>query len=83
MVSYIGMAPVVGAFTDPPSRRAFLVRIDSVWAASASRHPLVNQVWQVYVLICVLHSASVAFMPTFEAKTPNALPDEGDYTCAL
>jgi hypothetical protein len=40
----------------------------------------VTQIWQVYVLIFVLQSASAAFTPTFQATIPDVLPDEHDYT---
>jgi MFS family permease len=45
--------------------------------------PFVTQVWQVYVLIFVLQSASAAFTPTFQATIPDVLPEERDYTAAL
>ena len=45
--------------------------------------PFVSQVWQVYVLIFVLQSASAAFTPTFQATIPDVLPEEQDYTRAL
>lgn len=83
MVAYIGVAPVVGAFADRLPRRAFLVSMDVVRATVAICLPFVDQVWEVYVLIFVLQSASAAFTPTFQATIPDVLPDEGDYTRAL
>lgn len=83
MVAYIGVAPVVGAFADRLPRRAFLVAMDVVRATVAICLPFVDQVWEVYVLIFVLQSASAAFTPTFQATIPDVLPDEGDYTRAL
>ena len=83
MVAYIGVAPVVGAFADRLPRRAFLVAMDLVRASVAICLPFVDQVWQIYVLIFVLQSASAAFTPTFQATIPDVLPDEGDYTRAL
>lgn len=83
MVAYIGVAPVVGAFADRLPRRAFLVAMDVVRAGVALCLPFVDQVWQVYVLIFALQSASAAFTPTFQATIPDVLPDEGDYTRAL
>ncbi len=83
MVAYIGFAPVVGAFADRLPRRAFLVSMDVVRAAIAMMLPFVDQIWQVYVLIFVLQSASAAFTPTFQATIPDVLPDEADYTRAL
>lgn len=83
MIAYIGVAPVVGAFADRLPRRTFLVAMDLVRAAVALSLPFVDQVWQIYLLIFVLQSASAAFTPTFQATIPDVLPDEGDYTRAL
>jgi H+ antiporter protein len=83
MGAYIGVAPIVGAFADRLPRRAFLVTMDLVRAAVALCLPFVDQVWQVYLLIFVLQSASAAFTPTFQATIPDVLPEERDYTRAL
>src|SRR4051812_42363920 len=77
------VAPVVGGFADRLPRRAFLVAMDLVRAGIALLLPFVDQVWQVYVLIFVLQSASAAFTPTFQATIPDVLPEERDYTRAL
>src|SRR5258706_14211068 len=45
--------------------------------------PFGDQVWQVYLLILVLQSASAAFTPTFQATIPDVLRDENEYTRAL
>lgn len=83
MVAYIGVGPVVNAFVDRLPRRAFLVSMDLVRAAVALLLPFVDQIWQVYLLIFVLQSASAAFTPTFQATIPDILPDEKCYTRAL
>jgi MFS family permease len=83
MVAYIGVAPVAGAFASRVPRRALLVSMDAIRAGVALCLPFVDQVWQVYVLIFVLQSASAAFTPTFQATIPDVLPDERDYTRAL
>src|SRR5215213_6953979 len=83
MVAYIGVAPIVGAFADRLPRRAFLVSMDLVRAAIALLLPFVDQVWQIYMLIFLLQSASAAFTPTFQATIPDVLPEEKDYTRAL
>ena len=83
MVAYVLVAPVAQAFTAHLPRRAFLVVTDLVRAAIALTLPFVDQVWQVYVLIFVLQSASAAFTPTFQATIPDILPDERDYSRAL
>ena len=83
MIAYVGIAPIAGAFAEVLPRRALLVALDLVRAAVALCLPFVTEVWQVYVLIFVLQSASAAFTPTFQATIPEVLPDEKDYTRAL
>jgi H+ antiporter protein len=83
MVAYVGIAPIAGAFADRVPRRALLVALDLVRAAVALALPFVTEVWQVYVLIFLLQSASAAFTPTFQATIPDVLPEEARYTRAL
>ncbi len=83
MVAYIGVAPVVGAYANRLPRRAFLVAMDLIRLVVALALPFVDQVWQVYVLIFGLQSASAGFTPTFQATIPDILPDEQEYTRAL
>ncbi|HEV7340739.1 MAG: MFS transporter [Sphingopyxis sp.] len=83
MAAYIGIAPIAGAFADRVPRRALLVTLDLVRAAVAICLPFVSEIWQIYLLIFVLQSASAAFTPTFQATIPDVLPDERDYTRAL
>lgn len=83
MIAYIGVGPVVNAFVDRLPRRAFLVSMDLVRASVAILLPFVTHIWQVYVLIFLLQSASAAFTPTFQAAIPDILPDEARYTRAL
>src|SRR5713226_4472863 len=83
MISYVGVAPVVGGFANFLPRRAFLISMDIVRAAVALALPFVDQVWQVYLLIFILQSASAAFTPTFQATIPDVLPGEAQYTRAL
>lgn len=83
MVAYVGIAPIAGAFADRVPRRAMLVSLDLLRAAVAMALPFVTEVWQVYVLIFLLQSASAAFTPTFQATIPDVLPEEDRYTRAL
>jgi MFS family permease len=83
MVAYIGIAPIAGAFANRVPRRALLVTLDVVRAAVALVLPFVTEVWQIYVLIFLLQSASAAFTPTFQATIPDVLPNETEYTRAL
>ena len=83
MAAYIGVAPVAAAFAERLPRRTMLVALDLVRAGVALSLPFVNEIWQIYVLIFVLQSASAGFTPTFQATIPDVLPDEADYTKAL
>jgi MFS family permease len=83
MLAYVGIAPIAAAFAERLPRRAVLVGLDLVRAAVALALPFVSEVWQIYVLIFVLQSASAAFTPTFQATIPDVLPEEKDYTRAL
>ncbi|GAA4053501.1 MFS transporter [Nonomuraea soli] len=83
MIAYVVVAPVASAFADRIPRRALMVTMDVSRATVALALPFVSEVWQVYVLIFVLQSASAAFTPAFQATIPDVLPDERDYTQAL
>ncbi|MEV1021126.1 MFS transporter [Streptomyces sp. NPDC050264] len=83
MTAYVAVAPAVAAIAHRLPRRALLVGADLVRAGVASALPFVDQVWQVYVLVFLLQSASAAFTPTFQALIPDVLPDERAYTRAL
>jgi H+ antiporter protein len=83
MIAYVGVAPIAGAFADRLPRRLFLVAMDVVRAGIALSLPFVDQIWQIYLLIFLLQSASAAFTPTFQATIPDVLPEERDYTKAL
>ena len=83
MIAYVGIAPIAGSLAGYVPRRPFLVAMDLVRASVAIALPFVTEVWQIYVLIFLLQSASAAFTPTFQATIPDVLPDERDYTRAL
>ena len=83
MLAYIGIAPIASAFAERLPRRAVLVSLDLVRAGVALALPFVTQIWQIYVLIFILQSASAAFTPTFQATIPDVLPNEREYTKAL
>ncbi|MCI3270559.1 MFS transporter [Streptomyces cylindrosporus] len=83
MVAYVVIAPAVGAVAGRLPRRALMVAADLTRAGVALFLPFVDQVWQVYVLVFLLQSASAAFTPTFQAVLPDVLPKERDYTQAL
>lgn len=83
MVAYIGVAPIAAAFAERLPRRAMLVALDMVRAGVALSLPFITEVWQIYILIFLLQSASAGFTPTFQATIPDVLPQEAEYTKAL
>lgn len=83
MAAYIGVAPIASAFAERLPRKVVLVALDLIRAAVALMLPFVTQIWQIYILIFVLQSASAAFTPTFQATIPDVLPGEDEYTRAL
>ncbi|MFC3454832.1 MFS transporter [Amycolatopsis speibonae] len=83
MITYVTVAPLAGAYADRIPRRFFLVTLDVIRALVVLVLPFVDQIWQIYVLIVVLQTASASFTPTFQAVLPDILPDERDYTKAL
>lgn len=83
MVVYVTVAPIVGAYAHRFPRRAFLTSLHIVRAAIVLALPFVDQIWQIYVLIAILQTASAAYTPTYQAVIPDILPDERDYTRAL
>lgn len=83
MLVYVTVAPMVAAYADRLPRRPFLVALNAIRAAVVLALPFIDQVWQIYVLIAVLQTASAAFTPTYQAIIPDILPDEREYTRAL
>ncbi|MEM9491457.1 MAG: MFS transporter, partial [Myxococcota bacterium] len=83
MVAYVGLAPIANAVSEFLPRRATMVALDVIRAAIVAFLPFVDQVWQIYLLIFLLQSASAAFTPAFQATIPDLVPDEAEYTQAL
>lgn len=83
MVAYVFVAPLMAALVESLPRKTVLVGADLVRAAIALSLPFIDQMWQIYVLVFILQSASATFTPAFQALTPVVLPEEKDYTKAL
>jgi MFS family permease len=83
MTVYVLLAPLSGALVPPALRKPVLIALDLVRAAAALMLPFVTEIWQVYVLIALLQSASACFTPLFQSLIPEILPEERDYTRAL
>lgn len=83
MVVYVVLAPVSGAMVPPALRKPVLIALDLIRAVAALTLPFVTEIWQVYVLIALLQSASACFTPLFQSLIPEILKEERDYTRAL
>lgn len=83
MLAYVFVAPLMAALVERLPKKAVLVGADLVRAGIALMLPMVDQAWQIYVLVFVLQSASATFTPAFQALIPVVLPDERHYTRAL
>lgn len=83
MLAYVFVAPLMAALVERLPKKAVLVGADLVRAGIALTLPVVDQTWQIYVLVFVLQSASATFTPAFQALIPVVLPDERHYTRAL
>lgn len=83
MLAYVGVAPVVAALVERFPKKAVLVGADVTRAAAALSLPFLTEIWQIYVLVFVLQSASATFTPAFQSLIPAILPDERSYTKAL
>lgn len=83
MLAYVFVAPVATAAVAWLPRRAVMVGADVLRLLVALALPFVGEIWQVYLLVFLLQSASATFTPTFQSVIPDVLTDEGDFTAAL
>ncbi len=83
MVAYVGVAPLVAALVDRLPKKAVLIGADGVRLAIAVLLPFVTEIWQIYLLVFILQSASATFTPAFQSLIPSVLPEARDYTRAL
>ncbi len=83
MVAYVGVAPVIAAVVNRLPAKAVLVGADLIRLGIAVSLPFLTDVWQIYLLVFVLQSASATFTPAFQSLIPLVLPDERQYTKAL
>jgi len=83
MIAYVCIAPFVGGIAHRLPRRSLLIALDVLRAVLVCCLPWIEAIWQIYILIFLLNSASAAFTPLFQACIPDILKDEKDYTQAL
>ncbi|MDP9988359.1 MFS transporter [Arthrobacter sp. KFRI-F3372] len=83
MLAYVGLAPVINALVARWPKKRVLIGADLIRAGMALCLPFITDVWQIYVVIFLLQSASATFTPAFQSLIPTILTDERDYTRAL
>ena len=83
MVAYVGVAPIIAALVNRLPKKAVLIGADLIRLGVALILPFITDVWQIYLLVFILQSASATFTPAFQSLIPVVLPDERDYTKAL
>lgn len=83
MIAYVFVAPFASAKLSAVPRKTILVSADVVRIATMALLPFVTSLWQIYVLVFILQSASAVFTPAFQALVPEVVPDKEDYTYAL
>ena len=83
MLAYVGLAPVINALVARWPKKRVLIGADLIRAAMALALPFITDVWQIYIVIFLLQSASATFTPAFQSLIPTILTQEKDYTRAL
>jgi MFS family permease len=79
----VGLSSFITAALERFPRRRVLIGLELTRGAVMLAFPFVTEIWQIYLLIVLLHSASAGLVPSLRATIPDILPDERDYTRAL
>lgn len=83
MIAYVGLSPVIAAFAHRFNRRRLLIILDLIRGAVLLSLPFITEIWQVVLLMLIVHACAAGFTPAYQATLPEVLPDERDYTQAL
>jgi MFS family permease len=83
MLAYVFFAPVIGGLAHRLPHKPLLVTMDLCRALLVVALPLVNSIWQIYLLIFLINLMSAGFKPVFQAIIPSILHNEAQYTRAL
>lgn len=79
----VGFSSFITATLERFPRRRVLVGLELMRGAVMLTFPFVTEIWQIYLLIVLLHTASAGLVPSLRATIADILPDERDYTQAL
>jgi MFS family permease len=83
MAAYVVAAPVSVALTDRLPRKALLIALDLIRAASLGLLPFVSGVAAIYALVFVFALASATFTLVYLSVVPYLLGDQTDYARSL
>lgn len=83
MIAYIGIAPIVGGYSQYIPRQRFLISLNLTRGAMVLALPFVSSIEQIYLLIFLINACSAAYTPIFQATIPDIIPEEKTYTEAL
>ncbi|MGV9479386.1 MFS transporter [Gordonia aichiensis] len=83
MIAYVVMAPVMRTLLAGVPTVRVLVGADLVRVGMACCLPVVGHVWQIYLLVFALQTASATFTPTFSATVARVVDDQDDYSSAI
>jgi len=83
MLTYILLSPVFAQLAKGLAKRQSLVLLDLIRAGFILFIPFVTQIWQVYVLMFVIHACSAWFTPQFQSLLAEVSDDEDEYLKAL
>ncbi len=79
----VGLSSFITAALERFPRGRVLIGLELTRASVMLAFPFVTEIWQIYLLIVLLHSASAGLIPSLRAAIPDILPNERDYTRAL
>lgn len=83
MATNVLVPPLASIYAAGLSSRTWLVGMTLAMAVIVAVLPLVNEVWQIYVLVVVFQAASAASYTAYLAISADMLPDKHRYTRAV
>lgn len=83
MAVYVFLSPVMAAKAQRLPRRRWLVTLDLLRGGLVLLLPLVTEVWQIYVIVVLVHLCSAGFTPVYQATIPDLVTNHDAYNKAL
>ncbi len=83
MIAYVGFAPIANALSERLPVKHLLVGLDLGRLLLTCLMPLVDAVWQVFLLVFLFQLCSASFTPAFQSLIPDIVQDERRYAGAL